>query len=541
MGRWYTETDLRDFEPVWLLEVVLGGVVYRFASETIVIEHDSGSYLYDGTLSDVDLNLEVEFLSEDFDLPAAGVSLTFKDDLAKRISQGVDFGSATAELSIFRKNSGDDYDDRQVLIFGRVETPNYGGIGESVSFNIEADWLRNSKMIPSPESLIDPTVNWPDSDENAAGAVYPTIIGAPGSQGFSGSPVYIVDGFSDGHSGGTVIGLIAGHAVTADVVTVKRVQIADGSTNQSSENVGFAIDSNNEPYSFVTLTGQYQQGDSFFARFDEGGGGLINPFHVVSNSSSRPGSLTGGGDLIRYLLHQSGAKVDDGRTAAASGLLNAFEFAGYIAERVDVMEFLKDEIIPLLPCSLRASNEGLYPVVWQFDATLSQVKTSLTANRDIFRSGLVQYESTPVFNEISLSYRHNSRFNRLQKRVTVTGDTSKETSGFLWRNQYAVTSQLRYGLKSLDLETEFVSSRATAGRIVNWMSRAYCGKHRKITYSAPFKLGFLQVGDVVALTDADLSLSDQIVLIQSIEWSDEGLNFDFLLVPDLPRDTIVTG
>ena len=148
MGKWYTESDLRDFEPIWILQLDLGGKIYRFATETISIDHDSGSYLYDGTLSDVDVTSEMEFLSEDFDLPSAGVTVTFKDDLAERIAQNVDFGSATAELSLFRKGSDDDFDDRQVLIAGRIDAPSYGAIGEPVSFNIEADWLRNSKMIP---------------------------------------------------------------------------------------------------------------------------------------------------------------------------------------------------------------------------------------------------------------------------------------------------------------------------------------------------------------------------------------------------------
>ena len=542
MGKWYTESDLRDFEPIWILQLDLGGKIYRFATETISIDHDSGSYLYDGTLSDVDVTSEMEFLSEDFDLPSAGVTVTFKDDLAKLIAQIVDFGSATAELSLFRKGSDDDSDDRQVLIAGRIDAPSYGAIGEPVSFNIEADWLRNSKMIPGPEGFIDQSVNWPDADDNSQGMIYPTIIGAPGSQNFSGAPVYIIDGFSDGHSGGTVHGLIAGHPVTAGTIKVLRVLGTTGAASSlTGETVSSAMDSNGQFYSYVTLTGQYTQGDSFFAHFNEGGGGLINPFRTESTSSGRPGHLTGGGDLIRYFLHQSGVKVDDGKTEAAAALLNAFEFSGYIAERVDVMSFLKDEIIPLLPCSLRASSEGLYPVVWRFDATESDAKTSLIANQDIFRDGLVEYQSTEVFNEISLQYRHNARFNTLQKQVTITGDLSKGTSGFLWRNQYTVSSHARYGKKSLELETEFIASRATAGRVINWMSRAYCAKHRKIKYQAPFKFGYLQVGDVVSLTDSDLSFVNQIVLIQAVEWAEDGLNFEFLLIPDIPRDTIPTG
>ena len=125
--------------------------------------------------------------------------------------------------------------------------------------------------------------------------------------------------------------------------------------------------------------------------------------------------------------------------------------------------------------------------------------------------------------------------------MTVTGDLSKKTSGFLWRTDYAVTSQTRYGIKGLEIESEFITSRASAGRVVNWMARAYCGRHRLITYSAPQTYGWLEVGDVVSLSDSDLSFVDQLVLIQSIAWGESDLTFEFLLVADLPRDTIPTG
>jgi hypothetical protein len=117
----------------------------------------------------------------------------------------------------------------------------------------------------------------------------------------------------------------------------------------------------------------------------------------------------------------------------------------------------------------------------------------------------------------------------------------KKTGDFLWRNGYTITSRSRYGTRSLELETELVASRATAGRIINWMSRAYSAKHRRVSYRAPYKLGYLQVGDIVSITDSELFFEDQVVLLQAIEWGEEDLRFTFLLIPDLPRDTIPVG
>jgi hypothetical protein len=520
----FTESQLRTAKPVWLVDLDLGGVVYRFASSTVSIEHAPDTFIYEGTLSNVSFESSLEFANPDFELPSAGISVTFKIDLAKRIAQGLDFGAASASLALWIP--GDDYDARQVVIRGRVDAPSYGAIGEPVSFNIEADWLRNAQQIPAASQTIDAAI-WPDLDANAEGETYPIIIGAPGRQGFAGAPVYVID------ASGPVLGLIAGHRCTASTVTLLRVW--NGGSNSSTQTVAVntGADSSGNVYSWVTIGGTYADGDSFFALFNGSGGGLRNPY-----TNTGAGYITGAGDLLRFMLHKSGVKVDDGRCAAACAMLNFYQLDGFIGERVDVLEWIKSELLPLLPCSLHAGPDGLYPVVWRWDAQAADVKASLEAGVDVHRDGLVDYVTSEVYNEITLKYRHNVRYNKLKKSVTVTGDLKQKTGGFLWRTSYAVSSQSRYGVKSFELETELVSSRATAGRIVNWMARAYAFQHRTIQYSAPVKMAWLGVGDVVALTDQDLSFTNQIVLIQAIEWTPSGVVFTFLLIQDLPRDTI---
>jgi len=537
VGRTFTEAELRTTAPIFLVDLELGGVVYRFATESQDIETEDGSVFYDGTLSDVSFASSLEFASPDFEMPSAGVTVTFKIDLAKRIAQGLDFGAAKGTLSLWLP--GTDLDDRQVIIDGRIDAPSYGAIGEPVSFNIEADFLRNSQMVPAANQVIDSST-WPDLEENAEGAIYPIIIGAPGRQGFAGSPVYVAEDTGSGDR----IGIVAAHICTASTVSASTVK-ADGSTAAiPDQSVEFAVDSNGAPYSYINVPNAHFNADAtYFVSWDNGGGGLVNPY---ANQQSSGGGveaayLTGAGDVVRYFLHQSGAVVDDGRMAAASAYLNFIQLDGYIAERVDALEFLQSEILPLLPCSLRAGPAGLYVVPWRYDATATDARAKLEAGRDMHRAGLVEYVTSEVYNEITLRYRHNARYNTLRKSVTITGDTSKQTGGFLWRNTYTVNSQSRYGTKALELETEFISSRASAGRVVNWMARAYGSRQRRIKYEAPHRLAWLEVGDVLAVTDSDLSLTDQLLILESIEWGETALILSFLFVPDSPRDNIPTG
>lgn len=537
MSRWFTEEELRSTDLIWLLSLELGGVDYLFASETITISSDDGDKEHEGTLTDVDLSSTLEFATPDFELPAASMEITFRSDLAELIEDGVDLGAARGELSLYRKESGDDYDDRTVVLTGNIDAAAYGAIGEPVGIVLEADHVRNSNKLPPPAAVIDSSVNWPRSEENAQGAVYPIIIGSPGSQGFAASPIYVVYDI-----GGTTTrtGLLAAHPCTASQISVIEIK-PDGSTYTLSPTptVYSDIDSTGQVYSYIEIpNAHFTEENSFFARFDQGGGGLINPYRPepLESGSNAPATLTGGGDVLRYFLHQSGAKVDDGRTAAAAQALNVYQFDGFIGEIVDVMDFVKDELLPLLPCSLRASSEGIYPVVWRYDATAEDAKTNLTADVDVYRDGLVEYTSSEIFNEITINYRHNCRYNKLSRKLTITGDPFKQLSGFVWSNAYTLSSASRYGTRSLEVETELISSRATAGRVINWMSRAYSKRHRIITYTAPTKLGYLEIGDVVTITDPEIHLSNRVALIQSITWGASSLSIKLLLIDDPPRD-----
>ena len=84
-----------------------------------------------------------------------------------------------------------------------------------------------------------------------------------------------------------------------------------------------------------------------------------------------------------------------------------------------------------------------------------------------------------------------------------------------------------------------VGDMSTAGRILAWMSQAYAFKHRSVTYRAPIDLGWLAPGDIIELTDSSISMTDQRVMVREIQWGDTEIGLDLLLIPDLPRDTIV--
>ena len=515
----FTESQLRGEPPVWLLEVTIGGHLYRFATQALTVQDGPDSIEFLGTLSNVDYGSAFTFASSDFDLPAASVEVTFKDNIARRIAQGADLAASTATLSLWIPDT--DYDDRRVVISGSVALPAYGAVGEPVTFDIESDYLKHGRQIPAPANVCDLS-NFPDLDLNCEGRTYPIVIGAPAFTGnAAGSPAYIVEGAGHAHDKRA---LIAGHLVEAP-----SVDIIDSAGNlYVGKTVASDLDANGNTYSYVIITNsEYDPTFSYFVRWTNGGG-LRNPYGA--------GALTGGGDLVRWLLRESGATISDGKAAAVAAHLNPFIFDGYIGERVDALALLQDEILPLLPASLIAGDGGIYPIAWRYDAT--EARAELTADLDIYRDGLVEYDRGNIENEITLTYNYNCRYNELRRRTTVTGAPAK-TSDLLWRNEYTTVSYNRYGQRAADYESAFIERNATAGRVLNWLSRAKGAALRSIVYRAPTAYAWLEVGDVVRVNDPELALDNQLMIIRRIDWGEVDLSFDLLIIPDLPRDSII--
>jgi hypothetical protein len=552
VGRRFTEAELLAADPIWILELTLAGQVYRFATENVEIEDLTlnETYRYLGTLSDVDFTSSVSFFEGDLDLPSAGVSVVFDEDVAELIANGADLGSAEAELSLWL--AGQNYDDRQTVVSGKATTGEYGADGDPVKFTIEPQWLETANSIPGPAAFMSEDT-FSNLDESAEGMFYPVIIGKPGADArWAGSPAYVLNT-------STELLLIADGVV--DATTVK-IEDSEGNT-VTGKTVLNATDSLGQAYSYVDISGFYAAGRSYFTTWNDGsttpgsgGGGIPLAFDKRPEDAggAAPGSyLTNAGDVIRYLLLRSGVPIDEGRTVAACEQIQDISFNGYIGERTDCLEILKNEILPLLPVSLRAGVNGVYPVVWKYWATKADELTKLTADRDIFRNGGVKYEGNEIANEFLIKWRHDAKTNKLSKTSTLTGDPSVEVGGVVRdgafqqqnsavsRNIYTVNSYSRYGNRSKTVNAKMIGEAKDAYRVLAWKSQAQANRHKSVTYQAPFKYAWLEPGNVVSVTDTDIHFNNQLMLVRSIEWGQESIILDLLMVPNLFTDTIPTG
>jgi len=298
-------------------------------------------------------------------------------------------------------------------------------------------------------------------------------------------------------------------------------------------------------------------GDTSYLYYDDGNGGtLYIPIYVGWYDRTRAdegggmvgedGELVrGAGDVLTYLLRQTGLPVDAGRCAAAAGLLNGFKVDCAIDARVKVWEWLQSNLLPLLPVSVTTGASGLYPVVWRYDATASDAKFRLDADADptIIRASRVKVDSSKVANRFRLNFCVNRRTNNaLQWRGL---DASYSSSNASVRGSYICgVSQARYrtardsGIRDDEMTTSIIWDVATADAILDVRARAYALARRTVDYViSGEEYDALEVGDIVTLTHAEIGADDTVCLVRELQVDASGLvGVSLLMLEDPARD-----
>lgn len=188
----------------WLLSIEWAGIVIRLADDQLDIATADGDWLqFDAGLDGVELSEAISLLGDS--VGQLSVPLEFLapkgTSIAERIAQGDDLSSARGELS--RWVEGSTYEERRVVLSGRLADPEYGGDDEPVSTSLEEVLYEDTAIIP-PASSATTSTAWPHTDSLSdawVGATYPIIIGRPGAvatdigpQGWvPGSPALWVD------------------------------------------------------------------------------------------------------------------------------------------------------------------------------------------------------------------------------------------------------------------------------------------------------------------------------------------------------------
>jgi hypothetical protein len=501
-------------EVFFLLELVYAGRTFRFATIPLTIESDDGDLEYDGGLDEVTWEEDIDIGATSPGEASVSLSVVFSDvDVAELVALGHDLGAATAELS--RWVTGTVYEDRQVLITSRLSEPTYGAEQEPVSFSLVSGPYEDQTTVPESDEVVD-EVSWPNAPDRALGKFYPRIIGAVGRIGTSQVPASPAVPIYDANRRL----LVAGHATKAGSVYICNATVDPtvfvNIPLDSSIAAAPVTDGRGRRVETVTIAlADWSPGYEYWAAWPDEGG----------IPGKREQGATSAGDVLDYLLDLTGQRVDQGRTAAAAKLLRGFEIAGYIDEPCNLWEWLQANLLPLLPVSVHTGPDGLYPIVWRYEATAEDAVAQIDIDRgDGDRDGDVEYtDADDVRNEITLRWGLDAFADEFTRATTLTGNDRISRSSRRFTNHIARVSRARYGPRSEVIETDLVYDEATAAAIVSWMAAAFALPSRILTYDLLPEFRHLELGDVVTLTDAELHLDAQVCLVVGLTDADTGL------------------
>ena len=571
---------------LWLLTVEWAGYTLRLASDDVDVVTEAGESLpYASGLDEIDLSESISLLGDSTGqlsiplefLTPAGMSIAY------RVSLGDDLSTARGELS--RWVEGTTYEQRRVVLVGRLVDPEYGADDEPVSTSLEETLPEDRAQIPGPGATVTATT-WAHTDslvDGSVGVAYPVVIGTPGvvddsvgAQGWiPGTPAVWVDHRAEFEVANPpyypdithgLFLVIAGHHVSATRVYLN--------TDADPTGARFVVvndyDQAGQPVALVPFFSTTDAVDIY--EFDMTGTNyqtLINDADGVtsyglgstviddsySDAEQSPvfvgwlDPLTGGGglqvggqtireagDVMEWLLSQSTIPVDYGRFAAAKAALSRFKLDGVISARVSPWAVLRDEILPLLPVSLVSGPAGIYPIVWNYLATAADAVLDLDAdtNPAIERTGRVKYDSSDRSNRIEVSYAYSYRRQKHAGRIVLGAAADQAEDATVQVHPLCERSRTRTGQRlESTLETAWVYDTTTAQAVAEWQAAALALPMRTVDYQLP-EVEYVQIerGQVVTVTDSTVYLSRQVALVQQVSTDGTGYLTVTLLLLD---------
>lgn len=443
--RW-NRAQMQGRRVYWLLDLTYAGATYRLSTIDLDVSSVNGDLHYIGGLSEATLTEGLDLLGESGEPVSVPLEVLMPVDVAAFSAAGHDLALATGELS--RWIEGTAYEDRKPVISGRVSDPEYAGADLPILFSLEDRVFDESALFPPANAAVTKlTTNGGDVSTSDLELVYPIIIGHPGQvrtgTRATGSIAPWLMKLPYHHRA-----VLAGHRVQCDYVRVNNdgntttvVYEVNHITDPLGREIAVLLEANNVGASTTPVTGT-----SYFPGLDSTGASATFqpaleeevPLFVVWEDpdditlgglvGETGGLLRGAGDVIEYVLRQSSRRVDFGRIRAVKDRLNGFKLDFSIGERVSPWDFVRDNLLPLLPVTVTTGKDGLYLVVFDYAATAEDSAVNITEDESagIELGQYITTDSAHVANQFSISYAHSARTSAYVERL-VMGDAPFET------------------------------------------------------------------------------------------------------------------
>jgi len=520
----------------WLLVARLGSVTGRWCSG--VSDVSAGGYVWRAALADLELSRPQ---SADVSI---GFTLIDGVDYATQAARGVVLEGQPATL--YRWTEGDSFELARVWLAGRVRGVKVGAAADGVAFSVAVSGVDDTDPILEPQARVD-SVTLPDAGgmtrlAEDEGAVYPVIIGYPGS-GFRW-PVVPVPFTRVSAADPSLSAIMVGFG-DMDVASVKIYDAEYGGSHTDIFDVSFRADELGARYGYTLIRdgGSYpgtalwtgaSTRASWYVGFDDEpgrGGGLLDPYG--------PGPIEGCGSAIRWALLAHGGRllVDSNDLARFVPVLDEVRIDTWINDpEIVAWEWVAEAVLPFVSARVVHTGAGLSIRPWDWTCQARQAVAQLEHDRNVARKGLARTYAGAgsTANEITIEYRpQRGGTTYLSRRVFSA--RYERRGGFpmasvgrddrVYPHEIARASQRDYGaVYPLTVQCPHVWHDSAADLIGLEVLRARALPHAQITYSAQGSaLEYLLPCDVVTLTDSDLGYTDAPALVHDLKITASGV------------------
>tara|TARA_R110000868_G_scaffold229170_1_gene482196 strand:- start:642 stop:2291 length:1650 start_codon:yes stop_codon:yes gene_type:complete len=539
----FTPASLRGARPAFLLDVTFAGHRWCIGTAAVSLDSDDGPVQYSPGLDLRGIDESFDRLELDPAAQSATLAAVLPDgasvlDLIARghrldrclATVAMIYVDANGQPIAMANGSAQTWENRAILIAGRIQQPQYGAIDKPNGWFgctvRDSLWEDTGSIIPTTSRVN--TTTWPNSRAADAGKVYPLVFGAPGQDGngvdgYKGSPAYVVVSTA----GNADLLLIAGHPVAATTVT-----LIDTSTTVEGFTVTHQADGMGNICAVVDVTGASGAFDRTGTEYWVCWSSTAAATGGMALAESANGTAVAGvGSLMVYMLNRSTIPADHGRCAAARRQLDRVDVGGYINDAdASPWGFISDELLKLVPCSVRRGPKGVYPLP-RFEIPRSSAIPALAEGPD-FRRLAVQVEETKPAASVEVLYLTAATLTSpsvtwIRAMPAAPTDTTASRSLLLRPEGQAVRvdSPLLWTREAADA----VAVGVLIGRPVEAVT---------VTYSAAAEYAWVSPGDWVAVTDDDtdrgLYWTSRVGQVTGRSWDGTGWEFSIFFETRAP-------
>jgi hypothetical protein len=546
----------------WLLDLSVGGVVYRYSTSAADVRTASGRVLsYLAGLADFELRLDGLEESQGLEV------LDLRQSWALLAARGDGLDRQSAVLRYWE--SGDEIERARLVIDGVVDTPEYGEPNSPgrLVFTLQVPDL--DQLFPDAQAVVDTTTfvnttNVEVIDDQVVGAVYPYVFGYPGHREgsddpdiFPAVPALLVKYNAVTGAGESRLLIGAGTMDVAHrsaLVTLWDSDETDGAildfANQT-ETAQLGQDLLGRTYSFIEFTIAAPiapvVGHHYYTSYTpSAGGGLLLP--------DRSGPIRSLTDVAIWVLRNSGRQVDLQAQETQRDQLDRFSVDGYLNQRLALLPWFEQQLQPLFPIVRVRGPKGIYYRHVDWSATRTSARAQLSADTgEVRRASSLTTVRDALANQFTLEYAQSPQTGGYYGRRVLapqsglsavpSSDPSLLYAPVLDERiigaPLCARSEAKYGPIERDVvQTPFLWSDLTAVQVLQYWSALDCFPRRFVDYTGANLAGFVR-GDIVTITDAEVGLDRAVALVDAVTLSGQRLVTLSLEILDLTfRSTV---